>query len=144
MNKNLFEIICKNHKWSNQEWICLKCGACLTCGVSGWTNPETGEIEPAGFRGPKPLKCLKASNPSHPMCQLSVRSFNCLMNKELTNKEEILSLIKSGKFPYTRNCGHKTLIEIANWCGSKSRPKTLIKKYLEAYKVRHAEYATVQ
>ena len=117
--------------------------ACLTCGVSGWTNRETGEIEPAGFRGPKPLKCLKASMPSHPMCQLSVRSFNCLMNEGLTNKEEILSLINSGKFPYTRNCGRKTLIEIANWCGSKRKPKTLIKKYLGAYEVRHAEYAAV-
>jgi hypothetical protein len=71
------------------------------------------------------------------MCQLSARSFNCLVEKGLTNREEICSLLDSGKFPYTRNLGRKSMTEIAKWCEAKTEPKTLINKYLEAYRVKH-------
>ena len=110
------------------------------CGVSFWKNHVTGELEPCGFRGTRPLQCLKASDPFHPMCQLSVRSFNGLMNHEMANKDEIRSLLDSGKFPYIRNFGRKSLTEIANWCGATTSPKTLHNTYLKNYVTLHAEW----
>lgn len=136
MNKNPFEFECKSHVWSKREYH----KTCLTCGVYGWKNRETGELEPAGFRGAEPLKCLKARVPSHPLCQLSVRSFNGLMNYELTNKDDVRSLLDSGQFPYIRNFGFKSVVEIANWSGSMTSPKTLKNTYYKNYTKLHAEW----
>jgi hypothetical protein len=136
VNKKPFEFDCKNHEWSNHRYD----RTCLMCGVSCWKNRDTGELEPGGFRGTRPLQCLKASDPFHPMCQLSVRSFNSLMNHEMTNKDEIRSLLDSGKFPYIRNLGGKSLTEIATWCGATTSPKTLHNMYLKNYVTLHAEW----
>lgn len=113
MNKNPFE--CENHMWSNHEHD----KTCLTCGVYGWKNYVTGELEPGGFRGPQPLACLKASNPSDPRCELSVRSFNVLMNVGLKSKDEVRDHIVSGKLSAkkTRNLGKLSMKELIHWSG---------------------------
>ena len=117
--------MCKTHVWSQHRSRSLERylyigQTCLVCGVRGDKNDETGEYEPVCFEGPKPLACLKASNPSDPRCELTARSFNILMNAGLKSRDEVKRHIMNGKLSTkkTRNLGKLTLQELIHWSGA--------------------------